>query len=164
MGLRLVFGFLKRKQVVTDINSPLSHLGQRTLLSLYPVMCNEDDPQEIQKAISEIQQYLKSLSRRTQIELELALAFLNQGTLLWGYFSPFPHLNKEQKIKFIHQLANGPRLMAPIFLGLKEVCFLGYYSLEKNCHKIDGYTTMVPFSGDPEPEFNRVYEQLKAKS
>ena len=61
------------------------------------------------------------------------------------------------------KLQNGPRILAPIFLGLKELCFLGYYAQEKNFKHIPGYSTIVPFSGDPDPEYNQQYELLKAK-
>ena len=163
MGIRLAIGFLKRKQVVSNVKTPLSPFGQRTLQALYPTMCDDADSESIKSSLHEIHQYLENLSRRTQIELELALAFINQGTLFWGYLRPFPFLEEKQKYEFLMKLQNGPRILAPIFLGLKELCFLGYYAQENNFKHIPGYSTTVPFSGDPDPEYNQEYELLKAK-
>lgn len=126
-------------------------------------MTAQKDPQKINQSIKEINSYLSNLSFRTKLELELALLFFNQATLLTGNLSPFPYLSLEKKLGYLNYLATGPRILGPIFLGLKEVCFLGLYALEENCHLIPDYETLVPKSGDPDPEFNKMYKNLEAR-
>jgi hypothetical protein len=126
-------------------------------------MTAEMDPKRITQSLKEINRYLDNLSFRTKLELELALLFFNQATILTGNFTPFPYLQLNQKLHYLNYLATGPRIFGPLFLGLKEVCFLGHYALEENCRSIKGYETLVPKNGEQDSEFNLAYENLEMK-
>jgi len=163
LGLRLLAGLYFKRFTNAHHLTELSKVSKNTLIALYPIMTAEEDPKSIKSGIKEINRYLAALSFRTKLELELALLFFNQATLLTGNLLPFPYLDLEQKIKYINYLASGPRLFAPIFLGLKETCFLGFYSLERNFSLINNYTPIVSKMGDPDPEFNQEYQRLEYK-
>ena len=126
-------------------------------------MTAETSPKKIKNSLVEINNYLSYLSPRMRFELELALLFFNQATILTGNLTPFPYLSLDKKLRYLDYLSTGPRFFGPLFLGLKEVCFLGYYAQESNCAQIPGYETLVAKSGDQDPEFNSMYEKLEAR-
>ena len=163
VGLRLIAGLYYRRFANHYLLSNLSKVSKNTLIALFPLMTAEEDTSKIKRSMIEINKYLKNLSFRTRLELELALVFFNQATLLTGNFKPFPYMSLESKLHYLNYLSSGPRLFGPIFLGLKEVCFLGHYALEENAYTIPGYETMVPKSGDTDPEYNRMYEHMEAR-
>lgn len=163
VGLRLIAGLYYRRFTNHYLLSNLSKVAKNTLIALFPLMTAEENPKKVKRSLIEINHYLKTLSFRTKLELELALVFFNQATLLTGNFKPFPYMTLEKKLEYLNYLASGPRFFGPIFLGLKEVCFLGHYALEENARSIPGYETMVPKDGDADPEFNRQYERLEAR-
>ena len=160
-GLRLIAGLYFRRFANSYRLNKLSKVSKNTLIDLFPIMTNEVNPKKIDHALKEINNYVIHLGPRTRFELELALMFFNQATLLRGNFAPFPYLSLEKKLDYLHYLSQGPRIFAPIFLGLKEVCFLGYYSIEENFQQIPNYQPMVGKNGDADPEFNQIYEELK---
>ena len=160
--IRLLSGLFFRRFTHSHHLSNLSKISKNTLVELYPIMTAQEDPKQTQRALKQINRYLTNLSSRTKLELELALLFLNQATLLIGSLAPFPYLSHEKKLAYLHYLSTGPRLFAPIFLGLKEVCYLGHYALEENFYIIPNYETLVSSNGDPDPEFNETYEKLEA--
>ena len=162
-GLRLIAGLYYRRFANHYLLSNLSKVSKNTLIALFPLMTAEDDPNKIKRSMIEINNYLKNLSFRTRLELELALVFFNQATLLTGNLKPFPYMSLDRQLHYLNYLASGPRFFGPIFLGLKEVCFLGHYALEENARSLPGYETMVPKHGDLDPEYNQMYERLEAR-
>ena len=162
-GIRLIAGLYFRRFNNSHQLNQLSSISKNTLIELFPIMTAENNPKKMKASIREINSYLANLSFRTKLELELALLFFNQATLLTGNISPYPYLSLDKKLRYLEYLSSGPRLFAPIFLGLKEVCFLGHYALEQNYTVIPNYETLVPKAGDDDPEYNLVYEKLEAK-
>ena len=163
LGLRLLAGLYFRRFTNAHQLTNLSKVSKNTLVALFPYMTGENDSSKIKKSLTAINNYLSHLSPRVKFELELALLFFNQATILIGSMAPFPYLSHEKKLRYLDYLSTGPRFFGPIFLGLKEVCLLGQYALEENCNLIPGYETLVPKQGDPDPEFNSMYEHLEAR-
>lgn len=162
-GLRLIAGLYFRRFTNAHILNQLSPFSKNTLISLFPLMTAENNPLKIDLAMKEINNYLKALSFRTKMELELALLFFNQSTILTGNLLPFPYLSLENKLIYLNYLAQGPRFFSPLFLGLKETCFLGFYSIEENFSLIKNYAPIVAKNGDADPEFNQQYMRLVHK-
>ena len=163
IGLRLIAGLYFRRFTNAHQLTNLSKVSKNTLVALFPLMTGEEDPEKIKRSIKKINSYISHLSARTKFEIELALLFFNQATLLIGSMAPFPYLDLNKKLRYLEYLSTGPRFFGPIFLGLKEVCFLGHYALEENCALIPGYETLVSANGDHDPEFNDMYERLEAR-
>ena len=78
-------------------------------------MTGEEDSEKIKRSINEINSYLSHLSVRTKFELELALLFFNQATILVGSMAPFPYLDLNKKLRYLDYLSTGPRFFGRYF-------------------------------------------------
>ena len=94
-------------------------------------MTAEETPRKLNAPLLKSIIISRPLVFEPSFELELALVFFNQATLLTGNFKPFPYMTLEKKLEYLTT-----RLWSKIFRSyfsrLKEVCFLCHYALEEN--------------------------------
>ena len=131
--------FFRTKKYLIPNQKNLSSNDAQILAAVYTAITLEDSGPAIAEAISKIDQFISTLTRRSRLELKTALHLLEQSPLLFhGYISRFTGLSLESRTKVLEGWQQGSLWRRPVFNALKELSYLAYYTDSGNWKKI-GY-------------------------
>jgi len=132
------------------------------LYHIYQQITLEKDQDKIIQAISFIDWYVAFIGTRSLRELKMALRIFDSIIpLYFGKVARFSNLTWSEQTHIISRLKNGPALLYPLFMAIKELSYLAYYRLPENYKKL-GYAGPAVVEGEAPKRYNLAYSKLLA--
>jgi len=128
-----------------------------TLTAVFDAISGETDPVEIQEAVSRVDRLIATLSKKERLELAGAWVVIEQ--MAGGGFERFSSLAREDRFRCLQVWGETRGVKRDIFLGMKELMAVGFYSGESRWEEIQYAGPIVPLIPDSDsPEREKLLE------
>lgn len=141
----------------------LSQQQARILVAVYQVMAPETTTENQQEVILFLDDFISRLDKMQRLQLSAALMLLEHTPLLFHGFLPrFTRLDSERQVRCLNGWRNGGPQRSPLYSALKELIFMGHYSMDWSWEAIGYGGPLIEVDRPPSPR-DHFYEGLLAK-